>query len=246
MSIASRAQLKQAFEKGAIPTQEDFSNLIDSMFHKEEGGIISEEEGLKLSPKGSNNKLITFFNAFSDFKPKWGLEQYPKNSPEFGLNIVGEQGESKLFLQANGNIGIGTVNPAAKLDVQGNITIQGRKGTYAAGKVPGDGTWYTITPQLNQCHAFEIMAKISKPGRGLHAMVHAFALSTFGSSKSKINKTHAYYNSFRDKIDLRWAGTTFNYYLQIKTKRNYGEGPMIQYAITNLWWEDEENQGINY
>jgi hypothetical protein len=242
MAIASRAQLKQAFEKGAIPTQQDFENLIDSMSHKEEGGIISEEDGLKLSPKGSNSKIITFFNNLSDFKPKWSIEQYPYHSAEFGLNLVDEQGDSKLFIQYNGNIGIGTSNPTSKLDVQGNVSLHGRRGTYAAGEVPADGTWYTITPQLTQCHAFEVIAKASKPGRGLHAMVHAFALSTFGSSKSQINKTHAYYNSFRDKIDLRWAGGTFNYYLQIKTKRNYGEGYLIKYYMTNLWWEENEGQ----
>jgi hypothetical protein len=240
MAIASRAQLKKAFEKGAIPTQQDFEDLIDSMFHKEEGGIISEEDGLRLSPKGSDSRIITFFNNLSDFKPKWSIEQYPRNSEESGLNLVDEQGASKLFIQNNGNIGIGTLHPAAKLDVHGNIHAQGRRGTYAKGEIPADGTWYTIIPQLTQCHAFEVIAKVSKPGRGLHAMVHAFALSTFGSSESKINKTHAYYNSFRDKIDLRWAGSTFNYYLQIRTKRNYGEGHMIKYYITNLWWEEHE------
>ena len=237
MAIASRVQLKKAFEKGAIPTQDDFSNLIDSMIHKQEDGLISEETGLKLTPKGSDRKLITFFDNISDLKPTWAIEQYPKNSSEFGLNLVDQQGDSKLFIRYDGNIGIGTVEPATKLDVVGSISMHGRRGTYASGQVPGDGNWYTITPKLNQSRAFEIIAKISKPGRGLHAMMHAFALSTFKGSRSDITKTHAYYSSFRDKMDLRWAGSNFNYYLQIKTKRNYGVGNMISYYITNLWWE---------
>jgi hypothetical protein len=248
MAVTSRLQLKKAFEKGAIPTQQDFSNLIDSMIHKQEDGLISEDEGLRISPKGPNKRLLTFFSNLTDFKPTWSIEQYPKNSPEFGLNLVNQEGESKLFIRHDGNIGIGTNEPTTKLDVNGNVNMQGRRGTYTSGQVPGDGGWYNITPKLSQCHAFELIAKISKPGRGLHAMLHAFALSTFKGSKSQITKSHAYYNSFRDKLDLRWVGNNFNYYLQIKTKRNYGAGNMINYYLTNLWWEDEEaltNTGTN-
>lgn len=240
MAIASRVQLKKAFEKGAIPTQQDFTNLIDSMLHKQEDGLISEDDGLRLSPTGSDRRLLSFFQNFSDFKPAWAIEEYPKNSPEFGLNLIDGQGESRFFIRYDGNVGIGTLNPSTKLDVNGNVSMQGRRGTYMAGQVPGDGSWYTITPNLNECHAFEIIAKISKPGKGLHAMLHAFAYSTFKGSKSKITKSHAYYNSFRDKLDIRWAGSNFNYYLQIKTKRNYGAGNMISYYITNLWWEGNE------
>ncbi|MEL6412778.1 MAG: adhesin [Bacteroidota bacterium] len=239
MAIVNRSELKKAFEKGAIPSQEDFENLVDSMFHKQDDGLISQEDGLKLSPKGSARNLITFFNNLSDFKPRWGIEQYPKNNPEFGLNLVDQQGESRFFLQADGNIGIGTLNPTTKLDVNGNINMQGRRGTYASGEVPGDGQWHNITPKLNECHAFEVTAKIGKLGRGLYSMIHAFALSTFGNSRNRIRKTEAHYGSFRNRLELRWAGTTFNYYLQIRTRRNYGDASMIKYYITNLWWEED-------
>ena len=109
-----------------------------------------------------------------------------------------------------------------------------------AGKYWATGVGHTIVDFLNECHAFEVMAKIGKKGRGLYAMTHAialstFALSTFGKSHSNIRHTKAYYGSFRNRIELRWAGDTFNYSLQIRTQRNYGEGRMIQYYVTNLW-----------
>ena len=240
MSIVNRNQLKKAFEKGSIPSQEDFENLIDSMLHKKDDGLISEDEGLKISAKGSARKLISFFNNMSDFKSKWSIEQHPKNTTEFGLNLIDDQGVSRLFISADGNIGIGTVAPQTKLQIEGNVHMQGRRGTHTYGKIPGDGQWYTITPKLNQCHAFEVIAKIGKPGKGLYAMTHAFALSTFGSSSNRIQKIQAYYGSFRNKITLRWVGTTFNYYLQMKTKRNYGKENFIKYYVTNLWWEDDD------
>lgn len=238
MAIVNREQLKRAFSKGAIPSEQDFENLIDSVFHKQDDGLMSQEEGLKLSPKGSGRKIAAFLNNISDFKPQWSIEQHPKNSPEFGLNFTNYHGESTLFLQSDGNVGIGTNSPTAKLEVAGNVNMHGRRGTYATGEVPGDGNWHNITPKLNQCHAFEVMAKIGKPGRGLYSMIHAFALSTFGRSKSKINTTEAHYGSFRNKLELRWVGQTFDYYLQVRTHRNYGDQSMIKYYITNLWWED--------
>lgn len=240
MAIVSKNELKKSFAKGAIPTQDDFENLVDSMLHKQEDGQISQEDGLKLTPKGSAGKILTFFNNLSDLKPRWSIEQHPKNSPDFGLNLIDQGGKSQLFIKSGGHIGIGTINPTSKLDVAGNVNMHGRRGTYAAGEVPGDSEWHNITPKLNQCHAFEVTAQIGKPGRGMYSIIHAFALSAFGKSKSKIRKTEARYGSFRNKIDLRWAGQTFNYYLQIRTRRNYGDATMIKYYVTNLWWEDEE------
>ncbi|MGI2262242.1 adhesin [Candidatus Cardinium hertigii] len=245
MAITSREELKKSFEKGSIPTQRDFEDLIDSMFHKQDDKILSQDYGLSLSPKGSSAKLITLFNNLNDFKPTWSIEQYPKNTPSFGFNLVDKEGESRFLVQSNGHVGIGTTNPSEKLTVNGNVSMHGRRGAYASGEVPGDGNWYSITPPLNSCHAFEVIAKIGKKGRGLYAMTHAIALSTFGDSSNKVSTVKAYYGSFRNKIKFRWAGDTFNYTLQIKTQRDYGEDSMIKYYVTNLWWEEEEYEAVH-
>lgn len=239
MAVTNREVLKKNFEKGSIPTQQDFEDLIDSMFNKKDDGLISQDYGLSISPQGGNASLITFFNNLNDFKPTWNIEQYPKNDENFGLNLTDKAGKSKLFIGQNGHIGIGTTDPLEKLTIHGNISLHGRRGTYASGEVPGDGNWHTIIPTLSACHAFEVIAKVSKKGRGMHAMTHAIAIATFGNGSNKICKTRAYYGSFRNKLDMRWHGDTFNYALQIKTQRDYGEESMIKYYVTNLWWEDE-------
>ncbi len=240
MTIVSRNKLKEAFAQGKIPSQEDFGNLIDSLLHQQDDGFISQDEGLRLSPKGDNKKIVSFFQNLIDLKPQWSVEQYPKESSDFGINLTDAEGDSRLFIHPNGNVGIGTLHPTTTLEVGGNVNMQGRRGTFSQGKVPGDGEWHNITPQLNQCHGFEVIAQIGKPGRGMYAMTHAFALSTFGRSSSSIQKTSAYYGSFRNKLDLRWHGETFNYVLQIRSKRDYGSECMIKYYVTNLWWEEEE------
>ena len=93
-----------------------------------------------------------------------------------------------MFIKPDGNVGIGTINPTSKLDVAGNINMHGRRGMYAFGEVPGDREWHNITPKLNHCHAFEGIAQIGKPGRGLYSILHAFALSAFVGLKIKLER----------------------------------------------------------
>ena len=70
--------------------------------------------------------------------------------------------------------------------------------------------------------------------KGAHAIIHAIAVATFGNSKPGITKTTGRYGSLKNNIDIRWAGTYFNYQLQIRTKKNYGENVMIRYNVSKL------------
>lgn len=240
MLIVDKAELKKAFKTGSVPTQEDFENLIDSMVHKHDNGFISQEDGLRLSPQVDNSKLMSFFEDMGDFSPRWSLEGKTNAEDQFNLKLLNKNNDSVLAIQADGKIGVGTATPSCTLDVNGTVAMNGRVGTYAHGIIPADGDWYAITPKLTSCHAFEVVAKVSKPGQGLHAMVHAIALATFGGGKNKLNTTHAHYGSFFNKIDLRWNGSTFNYRLDMRTRRNYGKGVMIRYHVTNLFPEEVE------
>lgn len=237
MSIIDRNKLKKAFEVGAIPSQEDFANLIDSFVHKEDSGFVSQEQGLRLSPKGENNKIITIFNNLSDLNEKWSLEK-KKTQNNFSLNFLNKNKEVVLSLLEEKKVGVNTDSPKTTLEVNGSLSMKSRIGTFAAGKVPADGNWYIIVANLNDCKAFEIIAKAGKKGKGLYSMIHGIALSTFGKSNNKIKLTDASYGSFLNKIDLKWQGETFNYNLQIRTRLNYGENSFIKYHICSLWDED--------
>lgn len=238
MSIIERNKLKKSFEAGSIPNQEDFDNLIDSFVHKEDSGFVSQEQGLRLAPHGKNDQLVTFFENISDFHEKWSLEKKTTDNKNFSLNFLNKNRDTILSITEEKKVGINTSNPKTTLDVEGTISARSRVGTYTDGKVPADGNWYVIVPNLNECNAFEIVAKASKQGKGLHSMIHAIALSTFGKSSNKIRITDAYYGSFLNKIDLRWQGETFNYNLQIRTRLNYGEECFIKYHVTSLWDEN--------
>ena len=235
MAIKTRNELKKAFQRGSIPTQEDFANLIDSLSHIEEDGWFNREYGWKISPSGISNKMISFLKNMTEKSPIWTLEQHKLDDENCGLNLINSYGESNFYLNYNGNIGIGTIEPKGKLDVNGEIYCQGRKGTYCYGSVPGDGEWHQIITNLKDCHVFEIVAKINKYKKGIHSIIYAIAVNAFNGYRKDINKITAYYKSYRDQIDLRWTGEDFNYNLEIRTRKDQHNNCDIEYNISKLF-----------
>jgi hypothetical protein len=197
-----------------------------------------------------NNKsrLITFYENNDFLMPFFLVEKDLEVSPSLKFQstpIKNDKGEDDLnnifFFHNNGNFGLGKRSEdKLKLDVNGIIGSKGRIGTYKYGAVCANGEWQTIVEGLDDCQAFEVMARTGKKGAGKFSIMHAIALSTYGNNgfKNKIKKTHAYYGFFWNKINLRWTGATHNYALQIKTNRNFGTDVFIYYNISKLW-EDE-------
>ncbi len=249
IKICTREELKEYFKNGMIPTEQHFEHLIDSSFNMKDDGLSkSEEDGYQISAVNNKNRLITFYENNDFLTPFFLVEKDLEisSSLKFQSSVIkNEEGKDDLnnvfFLHTNGNLGLGKHSEDnLKLDVNGIIGSKGRIGTYKYGAVCANGEWHTIVEGLDDCQAFEVMARTGKKGSGKFSIMHAIALSTYGNNryKNKIKKTHAYYGFFWNKINLRWTGTTHNYSLQIKTNRNYGENVFIYYNISKLW-DDE-------
>ncbi len=70
MEIFNRSTLKGFFQKGKVPTEVHFSNLIDSTINKIDDGFAKTvDNGLKLSP-GGPVKVLSFY---SDIKENTSL-----------------------------------------------------------------------------------------------------------------------------------------------------------------------------
>lgn len=118
---------------------------------------------------------------------------------------------------------------------------RGRVGQFSEqSSVPADGAWHAITPKLNHCQAFEIVARTGLKGTGKHGVLHAIAVSAYGTSHSAIRKTRSWYDVWRPvKLQLRWTGSTYRYQLELRCKQFLGKNVPIRYFITQLWSDEK-------
>ena len=268
-----REELKKLFENGSIPSQNDFGFLIDSAINKQDDGFSkSDEEGFIIAGSNEFNKLVSFYKTMDDLEPFFSMGVYQEKESSFVISpfiadseannstapvntettrpVAGEGIESKsFFFHPNGKLGIGKIaDDKYKVDVNGFTASEGRIGTYKRGMVPADGKWHAIIANMDNCQAFEVIARTGKVGTGRFAILHAFAVSAFGGrAKSKIRKASSYYGFFWNRLHLKFTGTTHCYSLMMRTGRNYGQDINIYFNITKLW--DDENfmpQGCYY
>lgn len=241
-----RVELKKYFRNGQIPSETHFGYLIDSVIVQQDDGISKDEEnGYAISPLGSSDRLITFYNGMDQLEPFFYVDRdnHLSSSLRFTSSTAQPTEKNKdlasTFLHQNGSVGFGKrCSEELRAEFKGIVGSEGRKGTYRNGSVPADGRWHKIADKLDNCQAFEVMARTGKKGSGRFSIMHAIALSAFGKSNGRIRKTRAYFGFFWNKLNLRWNGTTHNYWLELRSNSNYGNGIDIHYNVSKLW-DDE-------
>ncbi|MBF9222675.1 hypothetical protein [Hymenobacter ruricola] len=260
-----RKTLKNYFRKGSLPTEQHFADLIDSAVNRLDDGFThSPDNGWQVAGSEERSRLLALYQDLKKLEaklPSWLLELPPPadGQPGGGLSFsvpsppdeVGAKARpaatgpppnvSRLHLQADGKVGIGTTRPTDQLDVRGFVASQGRIGMYVdaaqpSNEVAADGEWKTIISGLNGLNAFEIVAAAYGPsGSGRYAITHATALSAFGRSRSRVYQRDAWFWGWFQKIKFRWVGGVDNYALQMRTASSFGDGSRIVYHITQLF-----------
>ena len=240
MPIYNRKTLKNFFKNGSNPKEVHFSYLIDSSVNKIDDGFSKTvDDGLRLSPLGTSNNLVSMYSDVKDNDPEWQISINPNENAQ-GLSFADKKNNPRLFLHENGNIGINTLSPRSRLDVRGTSTLHTRVGGYKIGQVPADGKWHTIIDKLTDCHVFEVVAKVgARKARGKYAIAHAIATGVYGQAHSKVKVTQSYFGWWLNKLKFRWQGNPSSYQLQIKTNSHYGplkgESNQINYHICSLY-----------
>nr|VFK59748.1 MAG: Chaperone of endosialidase [Candidatus Kentron sp. UNK]VFK68763.1 MAG: Chaperone of endosialidase [Candidatus Kentron sp. UNK] len=133
ITTQDRTALKAYFVSNSIPTQRNFADLIDGMLNLKEDGL-AKPAGSPLSIEASGDgdtsqkRAINFYNSFGNNDPDWVLSLKPRSDPGVptsgreGFSIGNSAGHSRLFIdKTSGNVGIGTVSPGVKLEVDGDI-----------------------------------------------------------------------------------------------------------------------------
>lgn len=235
MAQQNRKTLKEYFSYGKLPTQEDFHDLIDSMLNMlDEGFDKSADNGLKIAQIGREGKLMSFYRNIDVLSPIWSIGLRSEGEAPDDLIVGGSADPAAVTLHFP--------TPEAGADapfefrIAGTLASCGRRGETGTLPAPADGAWHDITPPLDGCHAFEIMAGVGKAKSGKYAIMHAFALNAF-NGKSHIAYHQAHYDSRCDRLELRWCGEPHAYTLQLRTGSAYGEGIRAQYSLTRLWFD---------
>lgn len=266
MTIRNRESLRSYFSDGALPTQEHFADLIDSMLNmSDEGFRKSVERGFEVSAAAGYEALLSFFRDQDPDLPLWSIgfggaqgQLLIRSNTEPSQDGQADAAAPLWCLDPAGRVGIRTGNPEAALDVDGVVRSKGRSGSYAratAVPLPADGEWHDLTDDLEGCQAFEVTAGAGYQGKGRFALMHAVALNTYNPTlgildflnrKRGIRSTDAFYARRCDRLQLRWRGTSgrnASYRLQIRTGCDYGRGIVIKAHVTKLWFDPHMDEG---
>ncbi|MCB0641767.1 MAG: hypothetical protein KDC44_09020 [Phaeodactylibacter sp.] len=265
MAEKSREALVALFQRGV--TDKAYKDLIDSTFNKQDDQMtIRSDAGLILTPRGASSKLMSFSESIQEqSSPIWSVNFGGKvgrdKQGSIDLSITEGQ-EPRLYLQAGGNVGIGTDKPKYKLDVNGIAGMAGRVGTYMADQAPADGQWHTILDELDGVHGFEIMAHIIDSEDQRFGLTHALLLMSHGKKgyQNRVCSVEAgsswLWGRFFNKLAFRWVVDGNNssrnqeyYAIQIKSRTHYGmrdgDTKKIFFRVTKIWDREFESESYS-
>jgi hypothetical protein len=141
----SRQELRSRFVRNAIPTEADFADLIAASLNQADDGVLKlPDQPLGLVRQKPDQPVLRFFADPAAEGSVWQVQLGSGDKPGFGLAAA--DGKLALFVDgATGNVGIGTANPAAKLDVQGDLKVSGCF-TPSSGKSESSGILFPKDP----------------------------------------------------------------------------------------------------
>ena len=222
----------------------DFESLI-SFFKKSR----PNEPLWRIKFDGSDNNLVLGKVIANDDQ----INKKDALIAKYLLNLNASNGQAK--------IGVGLEQPQDTLHVAGNVRSEGRRGIISKvndeeDPLPpiADGGWHPIAGPFVGCQALEVVARAKNDRKKRYAMIHAIAMHTispvkknlfsFLGLKNRIRCTHSFYDSFLHKLKLRWqpGKKKGEYILEIRTNCDYGDDPVIDYHITNLWSDQDPYQ----
>lgn len=216
MTKQDRPTLKSFFRSGALPTEEEYSDLIESTVNLMDDGFSkTDADGMQLASKGGSLRIMSLYQGLGTRKPSWVFDHGSKIDgalhlrPDEGKTALegpaddendsegtsGDNNAPKVFppnltLTREGCMGVNRAAPDWRLDVGGVARMEGRIGT-TTHKIPAvraDGDWKDITHDLTGCHAFEIVAGAAgREGEGRYSLLHAIAMNTYQPRNPLLN-----------------------------------------------------------
>ncbi len=127
----ARQDLRSKFVRNAIPTEQDFKDLIDAQLNQKDDGIF-RNPGEPLSIVAGTDpqkRALRLYGDDTGAAPDWLISLNPGQDPSSpatnrrGFGITNSDGTTRFFIDVSGNVGIGTTNPPQKLSIAGGLNI---------------------------------------------------------------------------------------------------------------------------
>jgi hypothetical protein len=115
----SRQDLRARFVRNAIPTEEDFADLIAASLNQADDSVLKlPDQPLSLVRQTPDQPVLRFYEDPKGELAAWQWQVQLSAGNKAGFGLVKGDGKLSLFLDGvTGNVGIGTANPDRQLTI---------------------------------------------------------------------------------------------------------------------------------
>lgn len=216
MDRKDRHTLKSYFQKGDVPTEEQFAELIDSVPNiVDDGEAVRTEDGWALYPRKGGKMGVSLHEAAGE-PAAWKLTL----TSDKGLAIKNEAGEALLELKQDKNI----VLHASVQQEGGGDEPEPDPQDYLV--IEADKKWATlkeITDIKESSRVYTVMALYRDREFGICKLTRAIAIC-LNNVEQWVESPRKHWWGWSGYIRLRWQADRDKTYLQIRSTSNSYSG----------------------
>lgn len=227
MAKLNRKTLKNYFKSGERPSQQAFSDLIDSSVNILDDDFSNvRDTALKVTGNNERRTAISIYTQPDDKEAAWNI--LISKDGELRCSAAGDK--NNLILSPEGDV----VLDSEKIYLQGKSILQGK-----AGNCPADGRWHYVSAEYASVNMYEITAVYSAGGNRYTTILKACA-SHCNGRKRIVNRMRPFSFFWQNKLKVKWVkiknkkGGAVILRLAIRT-RYFNKNGTIQYRIRQTW-----------
>lgn len=234
-----RKILKSYFQRGDIPTEEQFAELINSIPNIHDDGLIktSSTDGVRLFPTDDTGVAATVFSNDPDKEgasPLWRLTL----DSEGGLTIRDGMGGTVMTIDREKNVTVaGTLK--AERYLSGKDGEEEMPGSDIL-KIKANGLWQNLPVEgetgheLDGCRVYRISTCYLNRQSRKYSICEALA-SHSGGYRLKISSPHKHWWGWSGHMKIRWHKSDGKLSLQMKSDGVRSGAETIYCRIETLW-----------
>lgn len=226
MDRKDRHTLKSYFQKGDVPTEEQFAELIDSVPNiVDDGEAVRTEDGWALYPRKGGKMGVSLHEAVGE-PAAWKLTL----TSDKGLAIKNEAGEALLELKQDKNI----VLHASVQQEGGGDEPEPDPQDYLV--IEADKKWATlkeITDIKESSRVYTVMALYRDREFGICKLTRAIAIC-LNNVEQWVESPRKHWWGWSGYIRLRWQADRDKTYLQIRSTSNSYSGKIYCRVTENF------------